>query len=201
MMLPDGYHDLPEGRVAAVVTYLEMRSRPPVRPVPAVEAVAIRRVEKPDVNSYRDLFRAVGEPWLWFSRLHLPDAELSAVLQHPQVQVYVLEAAGVAKGLLELDSREEDGVEISFFGLRPDIVGKGAGRLLMDFAIRQAWSEDCGRLFLHTCTLDHPDALSFYLRSGFKPYRRAVEVFEDPRLTGLVSPNAASHVPVIMPMR
>ena len=53
------------------------------------------------------------------------------------------------------------------------------------------------RVWLHTCTFDHPAALAFYQRSGFRPFRRQVEVVNDPRLDGTVPRDVARHVPVI----
>ena len=55
------------------------------------------------------------------------------------------------------------------------------------------------RFWAHTCTLDHPSALSFYKRSGFRPFRRQVEIAEDPRLSGLAPMDAAAHVPLLAP--
>ena len=52
-------------------------------------------------------------------------------------------------------------------------------------------------LWVHTCTGDSPQALIFYQACGFKPYKRAIEVAEDPRLQGLLGRKRAPHVPVI----
>ena len=84
-----------------------------------------------------------------------------------------------------------------FFGLTERLVGSGAGRWLMNRAQEIAWSRPLARLWLHTCTFDHPSALAFYQRSGFRPFRRQVEVVNDPRLDGTVPRDVARHVPVI----
>jgi GNAT superfamily N-acetyltransferase len=86
---------------------------------------------------------------------------------------------------------------LSFFGLVPEAIGQGAGRWMMNEALRLSWRDTINRVWLHTCTLDHPDALAFYLRSGFKPYARKLEMFPDPRLAGLLPRDAAPHVPII----
>jgi hypothetical protein len=67
----------------------------------------------------------------------------------------------------------------------------------MQEAIGRAWEQPIERLWVHTCTLDHPRALGFYMRSGFRPYKRAVEIAEDPRLKGYVPLSAAPHIPPI----
>lgn len=74
MLLPDGYSDVPNGKIAAVVTHLEMTARPPLRDDPA-GAWTLRRVEQPGLDWFRALYARVGEDWLWFSRLRMPDAE------------------------------------------------------------------------------------------------------------------------------
>jgi GNAT superfamily N-acetyltransferase len=188
MMLPDGYSDVPAGKLASVVTCLEMLARPPLRPDPADAAWRLRRVEHPEPAWYRDLFRRIGLDWLWYSRLVMPLADL---------EVYTLAAEGRDEGLLELDFREAGQCELAFYGVSGAVQGRGAGRWLMNRAIEHAWSRPIGRFWVHTCTLDHPDALAFYLRSGFRAYARRIEVADDPRLTGLAPRSAAKHVPIV----
>lgn len=198
-MLPDGYTGLPPGKIAAVVTYLEMRRpAPPAAPLPvSPTGLTVERLEKPDLDRYRRLYRAVGEDWLWFSRMRLNDTGLAAIVHHPQVEVSVLRSNGEDKGLSELDFRETPTAELTFFGLTADMIGQGAGRFLMAHALHQAWLHPIDRLFVHTCTLDHPRAVNFYIKSGFTPYKRAIEIADDPRLTGALRPDAAPWLPLI----
>lgn len=196
MILPDGYSDVPAGKIAAVTTHLEMTARPAPRPDPA-GAWTLRRVDTPTLDWYRDLYGRVGQPWLWVSRIRMPDAELAAIIQSPLLAVCALAFEGRDEGLLEMDFREPAQCEIVSFGLTEKLVGTGAGRCLMNRALEIAWSRPIDRLWLHTCTLDHPAALAFYQRSGFRPFRRQVEVVVDPRLDGTVPRDVARHVPVI----
>lgn len=198
MTIPDGYTDLPPGKIAAVVTYLEMRRPPePFAPCTAPAGIEMRRVERPDPVWYRRLFRSIGEDWLWFSRLQASDEDLRAVLHHPDVDIFVLSHNGTDHGLLELDRRHGAEIEIAFFGVTAQLVGRGAGRFLMCQALEIAWACEAQRLTVHTCTLDHPRALGFYLRSGFTAYKRAIEIVDDPRLTGALPRTAAPFVPLI----
>ena len=100
-------------------------------------------------------------------------------------------------GIVELDFRQRPDCELSFFGLVPDLTGKGLGRWMMAQAIAMAWRPDITRFWVHTCTLDHPSAPGFYRASGFVPFKREIETFDDPRLTGQMSPDAAPHIPIL----
>jgi GNAT superfamily N-acetyltransferase len=199
MVLPDGYSDVAPGKLAAVVTCLEMHARPALRAERAAAPWQLRRVPRPEAGWYRELYARVGAEWLWFSRLQMPVAELEAVIRHADVEVYALAAEGRDQGLLELDFRERAQCELAFFGIGRALLGQGAGRWLMNRALERAWARPIRRLWVHTCTHDHPDALAFYLRSGFEAYARRVEVADDPRLTGLAPRTAAAHVPIIEP--
>jgi GNAT superfamily N-acetyltransferase len=196
LIVPDGYSDVPAGKIAAIVTHLEMTARPAPRSDPA-GAWSLRRVEMPPLDWFRDLYRRVGEEWLWFSRIQMPDAELTAQLHAPQLEVYALVDNGRDEGLLELDFREPGQCEIGMFGVTAKLVGTGAGRWLMNRALEIAWSRPINRVWLHTCTFDHPAALAFYQRSGFRAFRRQIEVADDPRLDGTAPRDVAQHVPVI----
>lgn len=196
-MLANGLYDVPPGKVAAVVTYLEMRAQATLRPAQLSEGVVFKRVEQTDPTTYKDLFRRVGGiNWLWFSRLTKSEAEISAILSDPNVALYVLESSGRSEGMLELDFRSRDECELAFFGLTSKLIGTGAGRYLMNKAIELAWSRQISRFHVHTCTLDHPAALSFYQRSGFTPVCQKIEIANDPRGLGLLPDTAGPHIPI-----
>lgn len=185
-----------EGELAAVVTYLEMRS-PKTGEVPA-STLDLQRIAEPRPERYRALFHLVGEPWLWFSRLMLDDEELRAIIENPKVELYaVRNGNGHDVGMLELDFRETAQCELAFVGLTPDLSGLGHGRWLLAEAVSRAWREDIERVHVHTCSLDHPAALSAYRRAGFAPYKRAIERFPDPRLLGILPKDCAPQVPLL----
>ena len=195
-MLTDGYHDVPLGKLAMVVTHLEMREAAPLRDVPAPEGVTLRALT-PTLDWYRDIFRRVGQDWLWFGRLTKTDAELQALLSDADTQFFTLTKDGCDEALLELKFTADGTCELAYFGLTPALIGSGDGRYLINHAIRTAWARPISRFHLHTCTLDSPQALSFYIRSGFTPFKRQVEVADDPRLIDLLDKDAGAHVPTI----
>jgi GNAT superfamily N-acetyltransferase len=190
------YDPVADGQLAAVVTFLAM-SEPPASNVPP-SPLALKRVPVPQPEHYRELFRLVGAPWLWFSRLIMDDAHLASIIQHPRVELYsVVDEHGSEAGMLELDLREPHECELAFIGLVPELSGKGHGRWLLAEAVSRAWRDGVYRVHVHTCSLDHPAALTAYLRAGFTPFKRAIERFHDPRLLGILPLDCAPQIPVI----
>lgn len=196
-MVPDGYSDIADGKLAAVVTCLQMFAPPGRRAEPTADDWTLVHHARPDVGWYRALYRRIGQDWMWFSRLVMDDGELASIIHDPGVSVHALERGGEALGLLELDFRTEGECELAFFGIDKQLIGAGAGRWLMSRAIELAWEKPIERFWVHTCTHDHPGALGFYIRSGFTPYHRQIEVVDDPRVTGAFPREAAAQIPVI----
>lgn len=194
-MLGNGLHDVPHGKIAMVVTHLEMMARAATRDISPPEDVTFRAVT-PDLSVYRDILDRVGRDWLWYARHKLSDAELLEIIGHNKVNLYTLSLNGQDEAMLELDFRQKGACELAFFGLTSTLIGTGAGRYLMNQAITLAWDQPIERFHLHTCNIDSPQALPFYMRSGFTPYRQQIEIDDDPRLTGLVPQDTAPRVPV-----
>ena len=195
-LLFPGNHQLAPGQLANVVTCLEMNAPPPGITAPGLE---LQRFAGADTDAFRALFTRIGHDWMWFSRLIMAEAQLRAILGDPAVESYALIENGAAVGLLELDFRTAGECELAFFGLVPEAIGSGLGRKLMNEAIARAWAQPVTRLWVHTCSFDHPAAFGFYQRSGFRPYATMVEVHDDPRLTGHLPESAAPHVPLVRP--
>jgi GNAT superfamily N-acetyltransferase len=190
------YEPIADGELAAVVTYLEMHDLPATS-VPA-SILRLKQIQKPQPNEYRQLFRLVGTPWLWFSRLAMSDEELAAIIADPKVELFtVQDSKGFDVGMLELDFRASGECELAFVGLVPELSGRGHGRWLLAEAVNRAWREGVRRVHVHTCSLDHPAALSAYQRAGFSPVRRAIERFPDPRMLGILPRSCAPQVPLL----
>ena len=190
------YEAVADGELAAVVTYLEIRERP-FMTVPD-SPLTLKRIEVPQPEHYKELFRHIGAPWLWFSRLIMDDAHLASIIQHPKVELYaVVDEGGREVGMVELDFREPHECELAFIGLVPQLSGIGHGRWLLSEALQRGWRDDVRRVHVHTCSLDHPAALSAYRRAGFVPFKRAVERFPDPRLHGVLPRDCAPQIPLL----
>ncbi|MGL4974511.1 MAG: GNAT family N-acetyltransferase [Bosea sp. (in: a-proteobacteria)] len=202
-----GTTQLPRGKIATIVTSLEMRAPPERSTTTATSGrLGLDRMTGSDLPRYLALYRELGWRWMWFSRLVLPQAELAAILDDPAVEAYAVSQNGHDIGLLEFDRRIAGEVEIAFFGLLEGAVGQGIGAGLMAQALELAWAPAVGsgtppvpisRVWVHTCTFDHPGAVRFYQRCGFTIYQLGVEVADDPRLAGHLPLDAAPHVPVL----
>lgn len=175
------------GRIETVITYLEMLGPPPARPPrqPA-HKLALLRLVKPSVPYYRYLYEAVGEPWFWFERRAMADDALAAAIQAENIEISVLYADGEPAGFAELDYRDKANVNLAYFGLIPGFIGHGLGAYLLAWAIDDVWRRGPKRLWVHTCSLDHPRALRLYQRAGFVPYKQETKVIDDPRDLGLI---------------
>lgn len=189
--------DVPAGELATIVTCLEMHARPADLVVPP-SPLQLHSFQ-PTPPDYRALFCLVGARWLWFSRLVIDDAQLLAILDDRDVELFEVRDGDRRVGMLELDRRVTGECELSFVGLIPDYAGVGHGRWLLAEAVTRAWQGDPARVHVHTCSLDHPAALGAYCRAGFVAFARRVETYADPRLSGHLPRDAAPQVPLIDP--
>ncbi len=196
MILAVGKYDVPADHVATVITTLEMTAPTMADRLPFPDGISARK-EDLELDQFRALFRKIGTPWLWTSGLTAPDAEVSAALNDPNVDYWVIYQRADAIGLVELDFRKTGACELVLFGMVLEVTGQGLGRPMMALAQSEAFAHDITRFQVCTCHLDSPQALPFYLKSGFTPIKRAVEVFPDPRLSGHHAPDTAPHVPCL----
>ena len=120
------------------------------------------------VAEYRRVYRDVGAPWHWTDRERWPDPTLAAHLARDAVHVWIARVGRRVAGFFELLEDEDGGVEIAYLGLVPHFIGQGLGGALVTRAIEESWRLGARRVWLHTCTLDAPQALPNYLARGFR---------------------------------
>jgi GNAT superfamily N-acetyltransferase len=125
-------------------------------------------------------YTAVGAHWWWYSRLSWDDARWLAYLERPELETWVAYVSGTPAGYFELERQHDAAVELASFGLLPRFIGKGIGGTLLTTAITRAWEMGAQRVWLHTCTLDHPQALANDQARGFRIVRRAEMIEELP---------------------
>ncbi len=145
--------------------YLEMFEQPELADVESLSLVR-SLVINPTLNRY--FYANVGVDWLWTGRLPWTEANWLEVLDRPGVETWIAYVDGSPAGYVELDGTVEGAVEICYFGLLPAFVGKGLGRAFLAKSLDAAWSiVGTDRVWLKTCSLDHPRALQNYLDVGF----------------------------------
>ena len=159
-------------RVEVVRTYLEMAERPKAEVGGCPDASArVERLRECPVSFFRYLYAEVGRDYHWYDRLRWSDAEVRARLLDPAVSFHLLSVGGAPAGYFELQQHPGGSVEIAYFGLLPEFIGRGLGRHLLREATAAAWALGASRVWLHTCTLDDPAALPNYLARGFRPFK------------------------------
>ena len=137
----------------------------------AAVAYQLLRAEIPCPELNRFLYTAVGSAWWWYTRLSWDYARWLAYLDRPELQTWVAYVSGTPAGYFELERQAERDVEIAYFGVMPNFIGKGLGGALLSAAVPKAWDMGGGRVWVHTCTLDHPHALRNYQARGFEVFR------------------------------
>lgn len=136
------------------------------------DGLTVEHVPSPDVSYYRAMYDAVGGPFHWLSRRKMADDALAALLRNSANEMHVLSVGGKPAGFAELDRRHGDDIELVQFGLLGPFIGQGLGKWFLQWTIDKAWSYRPRRLWLHTCTLDHPAALPNYLQAGFVLFKQ-----------------------------
>jgi GNAT superfamily N-acetyltransferase len=153
-----------------------------LKPALAANADArIERVEGCPASFYRYLYAEVGRAYRWMDRLAWTDGDIRAHLASPGISLWLLTVRGAPAGYFELKATPQDGsVEIAYFGLLPEFIGRGLGKHLLTEAVEKAWSLGARRVWLHTCSLDDPAALPNYVSRGFRPFHEETYSVPDP---------------------
>jgi GNAT superfamily N-acetyltransferase len=153
-------------------TYLEMRSADAFTPVDAPDGITVVECTIKQFQFNRFLYQLVGAAWQWVDKLAWSDAQWRAFAENDNLRTWVAYVGGSPAGYYELQQQDGGNVEIAYFGLAPPFIGKGFGGYLLSHAIRSAWDwKGTRRVWVHTCTLDHPRALDNYQARGLTVYR------------------------------
>jgi GNAT superfamily N-acetyltransferase len=165
------------GRVAVTRTYLEMARPEELRSLKSADPTAVVEQAFDCPASFcRYLYVEVGRRYHWVDRLPWTDEQWKARFADPAVTLWLLRVKGAPAGYFELERHEDDAVELAYFGLLPEFLGRGFGKHLLSVAVETAWSFGPRRVWLHTCTLDDPAALPNYESRGFRRFKQ--EVYE-----------------------
>jgi GNAT superfamily N-acetyltransferase len=138
------------------------------------ERLSVARVGAPSPELNRFLYQAVGVAWYWTDRLPWTRERWLAYLDRPEVETWVVWLDGAPCGYVELERQGDIDVEVAYFGLLPAFTGRRIGGWLLSVAVARAWSlgpPPTRRVWVHTCSLDGPHALSNYQARGFRLFK------------------------------
>src|ERR1041385_2912413 len=153
-------------------TYLEMRDPSELNGAKLDHPLIKIELQRDcSIELFRFLYVEVGQNYHWVDRLPWTDEQIVAHLNKPENSIWLMTYDGEAAGYFELRKSDDGSVELAYFGLVPQFLGRGLGKHLLTCATEQAWASGANRVWLHTCTLDDPAALPNYLKRGFKPFK------------------------------
>jgi GNAT superfamily N-acetyltransferase len=178
---------------AVTTSYLEMLTPDSLRPSGSHDPkFRIEQASEPSPELNRFFYTAVGGNWYWTDRLTWSYQRWLDYIKRPELETWVGSYAGTPAGYFELEQQAEQAIELAYFGLLPQFVGRGIGGALLTAAIRRAWQLGPKRVWVHTCTLDGPSALKNYLSRGFTLYHQETYDMELPDVTPGPWPGAYS---------
>jgi GNAT superfamily N-acetyltransferase len=156
-----------------ITTYLEMRSAGQLRPKRADVRFQVREKMERDWRFNRDLYFRVGEQWDWIDRRPWTADQWKDYATDPELRTFAGSYDEAIAGYYELRRDDQGGIEIAYFGLLPEFIGRGLGGALLTRAIEEAWrtSPMLPRVWVHTCNRDHPQALANYQARGMVVYK------------------------------
>ena len=153
--------------------YLETHDPAELRPSTREGASALRiERQSPSGATNQRFYKAVGADWAWTDRLPWTYERWESYARQPGLDTYLGYVDGTEIGYFELDRQPSGNTELAYFGLLPSAIGRGLGAQLLVTAIDQAWRDGAQRVWVHTCTLDHPQALANYRRRGMQLYKQ-----------------------------
>jgi GNAT superfamily N-acetyltransferase len=156
-----------------VRTYLEMTRPEDLVPAASPDPrLRLERVAMCPASFYRYLYAEVGRSHHWVDRLGWADDQIRAHLAASAVSLWVLFLGGGPAGYFELQRHADGSTEIAYFGLLPELKGRGLGKHLLTLAVQAAWEGGAERVWLHTCTLDDSAAMPNYRGRGFRPFKQ-----------------------------
>lgn len=171
---------MPTPKIQLVTTYLEMTAPPARAPRPKPEGLSVVHLPKVPIHFYRYLYNTLSEPWVWWERKRQSDEEIAAEVHSPDFAFHVPYLGWLPIGMVELDNRRFPEVQLNYFGLFPEYCGLGIGGYLLDWTVREVFTRGAKRFWVHTCSLDSPNAIPAYQSAGLVIYDNVTEWIDDP---------------------
>lgn len=161
--------------MSVTIYYLELPGSGQVKGKPCPDGLSIVEAEEKEFRFNRYLYQLVGAPWQWTDKLKQSDTQWQAYAEADNLRTWVAYYRGSIAGYFELE-KQQDAVQIAYFGLSPRFIGRGFGGHLLTRALQEAQQWSPGkRVWVHTCTDDHEGALANYQARGMRIYRTEQE--------------------------
>jgi len=181
--------------IKSKVTYLEMTSYPRLSDVD-LKNFDIRYISNPEYDFYMNLYRDVGRDYIWNYRPGQSRQEVTDLINSKQNELYVLYENDNPVGMAEIDVTDANSIEIIHFGQIPKLINQGIGRKFFNNILVEVWNKNPERVWLATCGLDHPKAISFYQNAGFEIFKETEDNFYDYRYSDFYDLTDAPQIPL-----
>lgn len=160
-----------------ITYYLEMTSPAALNPKLDSKGLIVKECEIKQFQVNKFLYQFVGAAWEWTDKLKLSDTAWQTYAENDNLRTWIAYYKGTIAGYFELQQQAEGTIELAYFGLAQNFIGKGFGGYFLSQAIKAAWGwGGTQRIRVNTCSLDHPSALNNYKARGFKIYEEKTRV-------------------------
>ena len=132
----------------------------------------INQVDPPDFQLNKFFYKQIGKKYRWIDRLAWGDKKWIEYVENPRVKTFVLKENSNLVGFYETVRDFDNGhSEIAYFGILEEYFGKKCGGYLLSEAIKKLFEDGISRVWLHTCSLDHKNAIKNYLARGMQVFK------------------------------
>ena len=132
----------------------------------------IRKLESNDFQLNKFFYKQIGKKYHWTDRLQWSDQKWIDYVSYKKLYTFILQYNEDLVGYFELIHRDDKNeIEIAYFGILEKYYGKKIGGFLLSEAIKESFLFKVNRVWLHTCTLDHKNALQNYISRGMKVFK------------------------------
>ena len=139
----------------------------------SLDVYSINFLDPPNFQLNKFFYKNIGKDHHWVDRLVWSEKEWIDYVSNEKVSTYILRKEKDVCGYFELIfHKDKNEFEIAYFGLLKEYHNKKLGSFLLSFAIKKCFEKNINRVWVHTCSLDHDNALKNYLSRGMKIYKR-----------------------------
>ena len=153
--------------------FLEIRDVKNLKINPTKKIKFLVKKINPDFQLNKFFYKQVGKKHRWLDRLNWSDEKWINYISNKNLDTYIISDSENLVGFFELlNNPRLSETEITYFGLLEEYIGRGIGGYALSVAIRKSFEKDIKRVWLHTCTLDHPNALKNYIARGMTVFKK-----------------------------